>query len=398
MKVLVINAGSSSLKYQLIDMDAGEVLAKGNCDRIGTSGVINHKAKGESYKKEIDMPSHIEAFNVLLDALTKGELKVINSMDEISAVGHRVVHGGQIFKNSTLITDEVIEKIDELSVLAPLHNPAGLLGIKACINILGKDVPQVAVFDTSFHSSIPDYAYTYAIPYEYYEKYGVRKYGFHGTSHKFVSNRCAEIMGKDMKDLKIVTCHLGNGCSISAVENGVCVDTSMGFTPVDGFMMGTRCGTMDPSVLTFIGEKENLSFAEINDMCNKKSGLLGVSGLSNDSRDVCDAADNGNYRCKLATTMQEYQVLKCIGSYVAAMGGADAIVFTGGLGENNSRIRQNICDKLSFLGITCETEINKQRGKEIRISTPDSKVAVFVIPTDEELVIARDTVEVISKL
>lgn len=397
MKVLVINAGSSSLKYQLIDMEAGEVLAKGNCDRIGTSGEIKHSAKGETYKKEINMPSHIEAFNVLLDALTNGDLKVIDSVAEISAVGHRVVHGGQVFKESTLITEKVMETIDELSILAPLHNPAGLLGIKACIDVLGKDVPQVAVFDTSFHSSIPDYAYTYSIPYEYYEKYGIRKYGFHGTSHKFVSNRCAELMGKDMKELKIVTCHLGNGCSISAVENGVCVDTSMGFTPVDGFMMGTRCGTMDPSVLTFLGENENMTFAEINDMCNKKSGLLGVSGLSNDSRDVCNAADEGNYRAQLATTMQEYQILKFIGSYIAAMGGADAIVFTGGLGENNPRIRENICNKLSFLGITCETEINKQRGAEIRISTPDSKVSVFVIPTDEELVIARDTVEVISK-
>lgn len=397
MKVLVINAGSSSLKYQLIDMEAGEVLAKGNCERIGVSGEIKHTAKGETYKKEIDMPTHIEAFNALIAALTTGDLKVIDDMSEITAVGHRVVHGGQIFKESTLIDEKVMQTIDELSVLAPLHNPAGLLGIKACINVLGEDVPQVAVFDTSFHSAIPDYAYTYSIPYEYYEKYGIRKYGFHGTSHKFVSNRCAEIMGKDIKDLKIVTCHLGNGCSISAVKNGVCVDTSMGFTPVDGFMMGTRCGTMDPSVLTFLAEKENMTFAEINDMCNKKSGLLGVSGISNDSRDVCDAADAGNYRAQLATTMQEYQILKFVGSYVAAMGGADAIVFTGGLGENNSRIRENICNSLSFLGITCETEINKQRGKEMRISTPDSKVAVFVIPTDEELVIARDTVEIISK-
>ena len=398
MKILVINAGSSSLKYQLIDMKNEDVLAKGNCDRIGTSGVINHKAKGESYKKEISMPSHVEAFNVLVSALTEGELAVIDSMEEISAVGHRVVHGGQIFNKSTLITDEVIEQISDLSVLAPLHNPAGVLGIKACINILGKDVPQVAVFDTSFHSTIPDYAYTYAIPYEYYEKYGVRKYGFHGTSHKYVSNRLAELMDKDIKDLKIVTCHLGNGCSISAVKNGECVDTSMGFTPVDGFMMGTRCGSMDPSVLTFIGEKENMSFEDINNMCNKKSGLLGVSGISNDSRDVCDAADNGDKRALLATTMQEYQILKYIGSYIAAMGGADAIVFTGGLGENNPRIRKNICDTLSFLGIACDYEANDSRGQEVRISTADSKVAVYVIPTDEELVIARDTKEICACL
>lgn len=397
MKILVINAGSSSLKYQLIDMQNETVLAKGNCDRIGTSGVINHKAKGQSYKKEINMPTHVEAFNVLSDALTSGELKVIDSMKEISAVGHRVVHGGDVFKKSTLITDEVIEKISELSALAPLHNPAAVLGINACRELLGKDVPQVAVFDTSFHSTLPDYAYMYAIPYEYYEKYGVRKYGFHGTSHRYVSHRCAELLGKDLKDVKIVTCHLGNGCSISAVKNGQCVDTSMGFTPVDGFMMGTRCGSMDPSVLTFIGEHENMSYQELENMCNKKSGLLGVSGLSNDSRDVCDAADEGNKRCLLATTMQEYQILKYIGSYIAAMGGTDAIVFTGGLGENNPRIRKNICNTLSFLGITCDEKVNEARGEEVRISTEDSKVAVYVIPTDEEMVIARDTLAIISK-
>ncbi len=397
MKILVINAGSSSLKYQLIDMTTESVLAKGNCDRIGTSGVINHKAKGESFKKEIDMPSHIEAFKVLVDALTVGELKVIDSMSEISAVGHRVVHGGQIFKKSTVITDEVLQKIDELSILAPLHNPAAILGIKACIDTMGKDVPQVAVFDTSFHSEIPDYAYMYALPYEYYEKYGVRKYGFHGTSHKYVSNRCAELMDKDIKDLKIITCHLGNGCSISAVENGVCVDTTMGFTPVDGMMMGTRCGTMDPSVLTFIGEKENLSFDDINNICNKKSGLLGISGLSNDSRDVCDAADKGDYRANLAKNMQRYHVLKYVGSYAAAMGGVDAIVFTGGLGENNPEMRAEITEKLSFLGISFNAEANACRGEEVKITSDDSKVSVFVIPTDEEMVIARDTLALASK-
>ena len=383
--------------YQLIDMDNESVLAKGNCDRIGTTGCISHKAKGESYKKDIDMPSHSVAFEVVVDALTKGELKVIDSMDEISAVGHRVVHGGQIFKNSTVITDEVIKQIEELSVLAPLHNPAAVLGIKACINIMGADVPQVAVFDTSFHSTLPDYAYMYSVPYEYYEKYGVRKYGFHGTSHKYVSNRCAEVMGKSIDELKIVTCHLGNGCSISAVENGKCVDTTMGFTPVDGMMMGTRTGSADPSVLTFIGEKENLSYEDINNICNKKSGLLGISGLSNDSRDVCDAADRGEYRSLLARNMQHYQVLKYIGSYIAAMGGVDAIVFTGGLGENNPGLRSKICNKLSFLGITCDEEVNDSYGKEVRISTPDSKVAVYVIPTDEEMVIARDTVALTSK-
>ena len=397
MKVLVVNAGSSSLKYQLIDMQTETVLAKGLCDRIGTSGTINHKVNGESFSKEIDMPDHETAFKVVVDALTNGDLKVIDSMKEISAVGHRVVHGGQIFKDSILITDEVMEKIDELSILAPLHNPAGLKGIKACIEIMGENVPQVAVFDTSFHSNLPDYAFMYALPYEYYEKYGVRKYGFHGTSHKYVSGRCADIMGKDISELKIITCHLGNGCSISAVENGVCVDTTMGFTPLDGMMMGTRCGTMDPSVITFLGEKENLTFAQINDICNKKSGLLGISGLSNDSRDVCNAAEKGDDRSRLAKDMQRYHVLKYIGSYAAAMGGVDAIVFTGGLGENNPELREEICEKLAFLGINFETEINRARGQEIRISTPDSKVAVYVIPTDEEMVIARDTVEVSAK-
>ena len=398
MKILVINAGSSSLKYQLIDMQNGSVLAKGNCERIGTSGVITHKANGKSIKKEVAMPSHIEAFNTVANELTNGELKVIDGIDEISAVGHRVVHGGQVFKKSTLITEDVVNKIEDLSDLAPLHNPAGILGIRACQKLLGDKVPQVAVFDTSFHSTLPDYAYMYALPYEYYEKYGVRKYGFHGTSHKFVSQRCAELLNKDIKDINIVTCHLGNGCSVSAVKGGECVDTSMGFTPVDGMMMGTRCGSIDPSALTYIGEKENLSYAELNELCNKKSGLLGISGLSNDSRDVCDAADEGDKRSLLATTMQEYQVLKLVGSYVAAMGGTDAIVFTGGLGENNERIRRNICDKLSFLGISCDYDANNCRGKEVRISTPDSKVAVFVIPTDEEMVIARDTKDIVEAL
>lgn len=399
MKVLVINAGSSSLKYQLIDMTDESVLAKGVCERIGEAqGVITHKANNDSVKKELPMPSHIEAFNAVCYELTDGTLKVIDNMEEISAVGHRVVHGGQIFSKSTLITDEVIEQISDLSELAPLHNPAGVLGIKACQDILGKEIPQVAVFDTSFHSTIPDYAYTYALPYEYYEKYGVRKYGFHGTSHKYVSDRCAKIMGKDIKDINIVTCHLGNGCSISAVKGGECVDTSMGFTPVDGFMMGTRCGTMDPSILTYIGEKENLSFADINNICNKKSGLLGVSGVSNDSRDVTAAAEEGNKRALLAKTMQKYQILKYIGSYIAAMGGTDAIVFTGGLGENNPDLRSEICESLKFLGITCDYDANNSRGKEVKITTDASKVSVFVIPTDEEMVIARDTLEIASNI
>lgn len=396
MKVLVINAGSSSLKYQFIDMDNESLIAKGLCERIGTSGVITHKANDKKITKEIPMPTHKEAFDAVISALTEGEGKVINSMDEISAVGHRVVQGGMVYNKSCLIDDDVLKTVDELKYLAPLHNPANLLGIKACRDVLGEKVPQVAVFDTAFHQTMPAVAYTYAIPYEYYEKYGIRRYGFHGTSHRFVSDRCAELMGKDIKDLKIVTCHLGNGCSISAVENGKCIDTSMGLTPLDGFMMGTRCGTLDPSVVTFIAEREGLSPKELDDIFNKKSGLLGISGVSNDSRDVENAAKEGNARAALAYEMQEYQITKFVGSYVAAMGGADAIVFTGGIGENNGIVRKYVCDKMSFLGFTIDEEKNKTRGEEIEISKPGSKVRVFVIPTNEELVIARDTVALVK--
>ena len=398
LKILVVNAGSSSLKYQLLDMENESVLAKGICERIGTSGKISHKvADGRKFEAEIPMPTHTEAFQCLVDALTKGELKVIDSMSEISAVGHRIVQGGAIFSKSTLVDDKVIEQISDLAELAPLHNAAHVLGIKACIAALGKDVPEVVVFDTSFHQTMPARAYMYPIPYEYYEKYKVRRYGFHGTSHRYVSDRCAELMGKPKKDLKIVTCHLGNGCSISAIKDGVCIDTSMGFTPLDGLMMGTRTGTMDPSVLTFIAEKENMSPKEMDDMCNKKSGLLGVSGLSNDSRDVNNAAREGNERCRLAVDMQQYEVAKYVGSYITAMNGIDALVFTGGIGENDPGMREYVSGQLGFLGVTIDLEKNKLRGEEVELSTPESKVKVWVIPTNEELVIARDTLALISK-
>ncbi|MCI8361356.1 MAG: acetate kinase [Clostridiales bacterium] len=398
MKILVVNAGSSSLKYQLIDMTDESVLAKGICERIGATGSISHKvADGRKFEADIPMPTHTEAFQCLVEALTQGELKVIDSMSEISAVGHRIVQGGAIFSQSTLVDDQVIEDIAGLADLAPLHNAAHVLGIKACIAALGKDVPEVVVFDTSFHQTMPPKAYMYPIPYEYYEKYKVRRYGFHGTSHRYVSDRCAALMGKDKKDIKMITCHLGNGCSISAIKDGVCIDTSMGFTPLDGFMMGTRTGSMDPSVLTFIAEKEGMSPKEISDMCNKQSGLLGVSGLSNDARDVNSAAREGNQRAKLAVEMQRYEVAKFVGSYAAAMNGVDAVVFTGGIGENDLRMREYVCGQLGYLGVVIDPERNKSQGKEVELSTTASKVKIWVIPTNEELVIARDTLALISK-
>ncbi len=397
MKIFVVNAGSSSLKYQLIDMENEQVLAKGLCERIGVDGNIKHTAAdGSEYKADTAMPTHSEAFEAVVYALTKSDAKVIDSFDEISAIGHRIVQGGAIFDGSCLINEKVLEQISELGAMAPLHNPAHVLAIKACIKTFGDKIPQVAVFDTSFHQTMSPKVYMYALPYEYYEKYQVRKYGAHGTSHHFVSDRAAVLENKDKKDLKIITCHLGNGCSITAVKDGVCVDTSMGFTPLDGFMMGTRTGTLDPSALTYIAEKENLSAADINTICNKKSGMLGVSGVSNDNRDVCAAAESGNERAQLAIDMQRYQILKFIGSYVAAMNGVDAIAFTGGIGENDPALRAYICENLAFLGVKLNAEANEQRGKEIKISTDDSGVDVFVIPTNEELAIARDTLRLTS--
>ena len=397
MKIFVVNAGSSSLKYQLIDMDNEQVLCKGLCERIGVEGSrISHKSEsGKTYEAETPMPTHSEAFEAVVYAMTESDAKVIDSFDEVGAIGHRIVQGGSIFKGSCVITPEVLKDIDELGALAPLHNPAHVLAIKACIKTFGEAKPQVAVFDTSFHQTMPAKAYMFPIPYKYYTDYKVRKYGAHGTSHRFVSERCAEIMGKDKKDLKIITCHLGNGCSITAVNGGECVDTSMGFTPLDGFMMGTRTGTLDPSAVTYIAEKENLSPADLNRIFNKESGILGISGVSNDNRDVVAAAKEGNERAQLALDMQRYQILKFIGSYAAAMNGVDAIVFTGGIGENDATLRAEVCKSLTYLGAVMDADKNAQRG-EIKFSTEDSKVSLYVIPTNEELAIARDTLALVK--
>lgn len=407
MKILVVNAGSSSLKYQLIDMDGEKVMAKGNCDRIATkntdgtdAGHIKHKtADGRKFEKDIPMPTHAEAFDAFIDALISPEHGVIKSLKEIDAVGHRIVQGGARFKESCLVDDLVIKNIEELGELAPLHNPAHVLGIRACQKCLGKDVPQVVVFDTSFHSTMPEESYMFALPMKYYRDYKVRRYGAHGTSHRFVSARCAELMGKEPAGLKIITCHLGNGCSISAVKDGKCFDTSMGLTPLDGFMMGTRSGGVDPSAILYIMKKDNLTPDEMSVILNKKSGVLGVSELTSDNRDIVEAANNGHKGARLAKNMQTYQIIKFVGSYVAAMDGVDAIVFTGGIGENNEDIRADVCNNLHYLGVKIDDDANRKalHGVEGEISTADSKVRVYVIPTDEELVIARDTQALVTK-
>ena len=401
MKILVINCGSSSLKYQLFDMETEAVLAKGNCEKIGDeTSFIGGSANGEKFETKVFMSNHTEAFLQVKKALTEGASKVIDDMSEISAVGHRVVQGGALFKESTLVTDEVIKGIESLCDLAPLHNPAHIQGIRACIDVFGAELPQVVVFDNAFHSTMPPEAYIFPIPYEYYEKYAVRRYGFHGTSHRFVSARCAEVMGKNIEDLKIVTCHLGNGSSITAVKGGKCVDTSMGLTPLDGFIMGTRCGAVDPSVITYLQQKEGWTPAETDTILNKKSGVLGISGVGSDDRDVSAAEANGNERAHLARSIQKYQVRKLIGSYVAAMDGVDAIVFTGGIGENTFDLRADVCNNLSYLGIELDAEANEvmRRGKEGEISTANSKVKVYVLPTNEELVIARDTKAIVEAM
>ncbi len=400
MKVLVINAGSSSLKYQLIDMDNEAVIAKGLCERIGLEGSkLTHKVNGESYVTETAMTNHTQAFNAVKDALTTGEGKVVDDLNEITALGHRVVQGGSLFKDSCLVTDEVIAGIRELSPLAPLHNPAHIQGIEAAIDVFGKDVPQVVVFDTSFHSTMPPEAYIFGVPYEYYEKYAIRRYGFHGTSHRFVTNRCLELLGKseNPEGTRIINCHLGNGSSISAVKDGKVIDTSMGLTPLDGFIMGTRSGSLDPSVVTFIMEKEGLTPAQMDEILNKKSGLLGLSGVSSDDRDVTTAAREGNERAILTHKILEYQIAKFIGSYYVALGGMDALVFTAGIGENQTIHRTRICRLLECFGVEIDEEINAAtHGREALISTPDSKVKVYVIPTNEELVIARDTKAIVE--
>lgn len=397
MKILVVNAGSSSLKYQLINMTDEMVLAKGICDRIGLSGsFIKHKTHdGRKVEKEIDMADHKDAISSLIKVLTHEEWGVIGSLDEIRAVGHRVVHGGEKFFKSVIIDDEVMKAIEECAELAPLHNPPNITGIRACQQIMN-GVPQIAVFDTAFHQTMPQKAYIYALPYEYYKKYKLRKYGFHGTSHKYVSERAACLLGKPYDKLKTVTCHLGNGSSIAAVDCGKTIDTSMGFTPLDGLAMGTRCGTIDPAVVTFLMHKEGLSTEEMDSIMNKKSGVLAISGVSSDFRDLDEAVAKGNERAALALEVFSYQVKKFIGAYACAMGGIDAIVFTAGIGENNPGIRKMVCEGLEFLGATIDEEKNMVRGAEADISTDDSKVRILVIPTNEELAIAKETKKLVG--
>ena len=399
MKVLVINCGSSSLKYQLIDMVNEEALAQGLVERIGIEGsVLTQKVEGkDKYIVKEEMKDHKDAIRLVLEALVDENNGVNKSMDEISAVGHRVVHGGEKYKESVVINDEVKANIEECFKLAPLHNPANMIGIKACEELM-PNTPMVAVFDTAFHGTMPEDAYLYALPYELYEKDGIRKYGFHGTSHKYVSQTCAEVMGRDIKDLKIITCHLGNGASLCAVKNGVSVDTSMGFTPLEGVAMGTRCGNIDPAIVTFLMKEEGLSVDEVNDLLNKKSGVLGISGISSDFRDIEDAAFNkGNRRAQLALRIFEYKIRTTIGAYAAAMGGVDAIVFTAGVGENGPETREKCLEGLEFLGVEIDKEANNVRGKIREISKAGCNVKAFVIPTNEELVIARDTLELIKK-
>jgi len=391
MKILVINAGSSSLKYQLIDMDGEKVLAKGICERIGADdGIFTHKAYGNAWKSTPTMRNHTEAFAQVKQALTEGEGKVIGDLSEVNAIGHRVVQGGAKYDRSVVITDEVLQDIETLKDLAPLHNPAALQGIAAATATFGKDITQVAVFDTAFHQTMEPKAYMFALPYEYYEKYGVRRYGAHGTSHRFVSARCTELLGK-VEGTRIITCHLGSGSSISAIKDGKIYDTSMGLTPLDGFMMGTRTGAMDPSAVTYVMEKEGLTPKQMDDLMNKKSGTLGVSGVSSDDRDIEKAIAEGNPRAKLAWDMRTYQITKVIGGYVAALGGLDALVFTAGIGENQPLIRQEIIEALGYLGMKCDVEANNVRGVERLITTEDSTIPAWIIPTNEELVIARDT-------
>ncbi len=397
MKILVINAGSSSLKYQLFDMDKQIILAKGVCERIGLDGHVKGSVcDGRKFEYDVEMNNHVEAFKVVEHSLTGGDCKIIDSLSEIGAVGHRIVQGGSKFSESVLINEKIVNDIEELSALAPLHNVAHAQAIRACTEVFGSSFPQVTVFDTAFHSTMPEEAYVFPIPYEYTEKYDIRRYGFHGTSHRFVSARAIELLGKEHS--KIITCHLGNGCSISAILDGKVIDTSMGLTPLDGFAMGSRCGAIDPSVVTFLQQKEGWTPVQTDEILNKKSGVLGVSGVSSDDRDVKAAAEQGNVRAALARKIQKYQIRKFIGSYVAALNGVDAIVFTGGIGENTDDYRKDICENLSFLGIVFDDAANARchGGVEGEITKAGSAVRVFVIPTNEELVIARDTLALVT--
>ena len=398
MNVLVINCGSSSLKFQLINAETENVLAKGLCERIGIDGRLTYQpAGGEKEKSDLAMPTHTEAIQFVIDALTNEKTGVVKSLDEIGAVGHRLVHGGEKFASSVVITDEVKKAVEECNDLAPLHNPANLIGVAACEKLM-PGTPMVAVFDTAFHQTMPEKAYMYGLPYEYYEKYKVRRYGFHGTSHSFVSKRAAEVMGKSYDEVKTIVCHLGNGSSVSAVLNGKCVDTSMGLTPLEGLVMGTRSGDIDPTIMEFIAKKENLDIEGVMEVLNKKSGVFGISGgLSSDFRDLTDAMNAGDKKAKIAMDVFSYRVAKYIGSYAAAMNGVDDIVFTAGIGENDDYVREEVCKYLGYLGVDFDSEANAGlRGKEAELTKEGSKVKVFVIPTNEELAIARETLALVK--
>lgn len=396
MNILVVNAGSSSLKYQLIDMKDESVIAKGNCERIGIDGKITHKTfDGRKYEEECSFPTHTEAFEKLVEVLTTGDAAVIKSMSEISAVGHRIVQGAEVFTETTLVTDEVIDKIDDLAELAPVHNHAHALALRACKKVVPASVPQAVVFDTAFHQTMPPKAFMFGMPYEVYEKLHVRKYGFHGTSHRYVSMKLGEVKGTDLSGLKIVSCHLGNGSSITAIDGGKSVDTSMGFTPLDGIIMGTRSGSVDPSAVEFVQNKMGFTPSQMSDYLNKQSGFLGLSGRSSDNRDITSAAADGDNRAKLVSEMLAYEIKKYIGSYAAAMNGLDAVIFTGGIGENAPEVRKAVCENMDVLGIKLDESVNASlRGELKLISAPDSKVEVWVIPTNEELLIARDTLKI----
>ncbi len=399
MNVLVINAGSSSLKYQLFNMDNKAVLAKGLCERIGIDGRLTHTNpnKEEKYKADVPMKDHADAIRAVINILIDKEWGVIESMSEIDAVGHRVVHGGEYFADSVLINDEVIKAIEACVPLAPLHNTANLIGISACKDVMGENIPQVAVFDTAFHQTMPPEHYMYALPYEYYEKYKIRRYGFHGTSHKYVSQQASEMLGIPIENLRLVTCHLGNGSSIAAIKGGKSMDTSMGFTPLAGLPMGTRAGNIDPAIISFLCDHEHKEADEIIDILNKKSGMLGISGVSSDFRDLDAAIEEGNPRAKLAKDMFNLSVKKIIGSYIAEMGGVDAIVFTAGVGENDRSVRWDVCEHMEYLGIKIDPEKNKFRGRQMDISIDYARVRVLVIPTNEELVIAEDTERLVNE-
>ena len=396
MNILVINCGSSSLKYQLINSETEDVLAKGLCERIGIDGILTYQPAGKDKEKsEKAMPTHTEAIKFVLEALTNEKTGVIKSLAEVGAVGHRIVHGGEKFTASTVLTAETIKAIEECSDLAPLHNPANLIGVRACQELM-PNVPMVAVFDTAFHQTMPKTAYLYGLPYEYYENYKVRRYGFHGTSHSFVSKRTAEIIGKPYEDCKIIVCHLGNGASLSAVMNGKSVDTSMGLTPLEGLVMGTRSGDIDPAIIEFVAKKEGKTLDEMMTVLNKKSGLLGISCVSSDGRDLEDAAAKGDEKAQAALDIFAYRVVKYIGAYAAAMNGVDAIVFTAGIGENDISCRSKVCKNLTYLGAEIDEELNKCRGVERIISTPESQVKLLVVPTNEELAIARETLALVK--